>query len=57
MKKEIKIPAELNSAANELAKKYYESEATTNGGVILRLLARFITLDTVLKVLANVIKK
>jgi hypothetical protein len=51
------LPAEINDAAKELAKKYYESEATTNGGLVLRFLARFITLDTILKVVTIVVNK
>lgn len=49
----ITIPSEIKDATNELAKKYSESPATTNAGRVLRFFARFITLDTILKLVAH----
>lgn len=48
-----KLPAAIGSVVDDLAKKYSESPATTNAGRVLRFFARFITLDTVLKLLSH----
>lgn len=47
------LPPEISQAVNELQKKYSESTATTNAGRVLRFFSRFITLDTVLKIIAH----
>jgi hypothetical protein len=54
MKEEI--PLEIKTALNEVAKKYSESKATTNAGVILRFIARFVTPETIIKLFAHKIK-
>lgn len=51
-----KLPKEIEDALKEVSKKYTESEATTNAGRVLRFLARFISLDTLAKVVASKIK-
>jgi hypothetical protein len=47
----------IKGALQEVANKYSESKATTNAGVVLRFLARFITVDTVAKLLSHKLKK
>lgn len=47
------LPPVIGQAVNELTKKYSESEATTGAGRILRFLARFFTVDDVLKMLSH----
>lgn len=47
------LPKEINNVVNDLAKKYSESPATTNAGVVLRFFARHVTLDTLLKLIAH----
>lgn len=54
MKKEI--PTEIKEALNTAAQKYADSPATTNAGRVLRFLARFITVDTVIKIFAHKVK-
>ena len=55
MKKEI--PEEIKDVLNFAAEKYSNSKATTNAGRILRLFARFITVDTVIKLFAYKVHK
>ncbi len=51
--KNNQVPPIINDAVNELAKKYSESKATTNAGRVLRFVARFVTLDTLLKLISH----
>ena len=55
MKKEM--PDEIKDVLNFAAEKYSNSKATTNAGRILRLFARFITVDTVIKLFAHKVHK
>ena len=55
MKKEM--PEEIKDVLNFAAEKYSNSKATTNAGRILRLFARFITVDTVIKLFAHKVHK
>lgn len=57
MTQDQKIPQPIKNAVDELAKKYSESPATTNAGRILRFIARFVTVDTLLKIIAYKSKK
>ena len=52
-----KIDPIIKDALQEVANKYSESKATTNAGVVLRFLARFITVDTIAKILSHKLKK
>lgn len=47
------LPPVIGQAVNELTRKYSESPATTNAGRVLRFLARFVTVDMVLKILTH----
>ena len=47
------IPIEIKNALDSVAKQYSDSPATTNAGRILRFVSRFVTVDTVLKLLAH----
>lgn len=47
------VPPIIDQAVNELAKKYSESPATTNAGRVLRFVARFVTLDVLLKLITH----
>ena len=47
---------DIKKQLNEVAKTYSESKATTNAGVFLRFLARFITVDDVIKLFAYKLK-
>lgn len=49
----IRLPREIKDAVNDVSKKYSESPATTNAGVVLRIFARFVTIDTLLKLLSH----
>jgi hypothetical protein len=51
------IPEEIKDVLNFAAEKYSNSKATTNAGRILRLFARFITVDTVIKLFAHKVHK
>lgn len=53
MTRDQKLPQPIKNAVDELAKKYSESEATTNAGRVLRFIARFVTVDLLLKLLAS----
>jgi hypothetical protein len=50
---EKQIPPVIKAAIDEVAKKYSESPATTNAGLVLRFVARFVTLDMIVKLLAH----
>ncbi|MEN2402303.1 hypothetical protein GKZ90_0021115 [Flavobacterium sp. MC2016-06] len=50
------IPKEIKDLLNVAGQKYSESPATTDAGRVLRFLARFITVDTIIKVLAHKLK-
>jgi len=50
------IPTEITQALNDVLKSYSASPANTNAGRVLRFLARFITVETVIKVLAHKLK-
>lgn len=50
------IPKEIKDAINEVAKKYSESESTTNAGRVLRFFAKFVSVDTVIKLFAHKLK-
>ena len=54
MKKEI--PKEIKDALNEVARKYSDSSSTTNAGRVFRFLAKFITIETVVKIFAHKLK-
>jgi hypothetical protein len=45
------FPIEINLAINELTRKYRLSPVTTEAGWFLRLVSKFIRLDTILKLL------
>lgn len=47
------LPPVIGGALDKLTKAYSESEATTNAGRVLRFLARFVTVDMVLKILTH----
>lgn len=51
MKKEI--PPIIKNALNKAAQEYSQSPATTNAGLILRLFARFVTVETVVKLFSH----
>lgn len=51
------IPPLLEMELNKVASQYSRSPATTNAGVVLRFLARFVTVDTVVKLFAHKLKK
>jgi hypothetical protein len=48
-----KIPEPIKNALNKVAKTYSESQSTTNAGFILRLICRFITPETIIKLFAH----
>jgi hypothetical protein len=48
-----KIPDPIKNALNEVAKTYSESKSTTNAGFILRLICRFVTPETIIKLFAH----
>ena len=47
------IPADLSNLLDEAAKKYSESKATSNAGIVLRFFARFISPSTIIKLFAH----
>jgi hypothetical protein len=47
------MPPLVKVVLDDAAKTYSESKATTNAGFILRFVARFITVDTVIKLFAH----
>lgn len=51
MKKEI--PPVIKDALDKAAQQYSRSEATTNAGRVLRFIARFVSVDTVVKIFAH----
>lgn len=51
-----KMSTEVTQALNEVLKSYSGSTATMGAGRVLRFLARFITVETVFKVLAHKLK-
>lgn len=53
MSQDQKLPQPIKNAVDELTKKYSESPATTNAGKVLRFVARFVTVDLLLKLLAS----
>jgi len=54
MKKEI--PPVIKNVLDNAAKTYSESKATTNAGVVLRFFARFVSVDTVVKLFAHKVR-
>ena len=54
MKKEI--PPVIKTALEKVAQDYTNSEATTNAGRVLRFIARFVTVDTIVKLFAHKLK-
>lgn len=50
------IPKEIENVLNYGAKMYADSPATTNAGRVLRFLAKFVTVDTVVKLFAHKLK-
>ena len=50
------MPPEITNLLEEAAKKYSESKATTDAGVVLRFIARFISPATIIKLFAHKIK-
>lgn len=55
MKKQI--PDVLKNGLQEAATAYSNSKATTNAGVVLRLIARIIPVNLVLQLFAHKLKK
>lgn len=51
MKKEI--PKEIKDGFDQVAKQYSESKATTNAGLILRFICKFIKPSTIMKMVAH----
>jgi len=51
--KDQKIPPVVNVVVDELARKYSESPATTGAGGVLRFFARFVTLNTLIKIIVH----
>ena len=47
------IPYEIKNALDEVAIKYSESESTTNAGWVLRLICKFISPSTIIKMFAH----
>lgn len=48
-----KIPIYIQRGLDEAAKAYSDSPSTTNAGAVLRFLARFISVETVIKLFAH----
>lgn len=44
---------EIQEALNEVAKKYSESPSTTNAGFFLRLICKFVSPSTIIKMFAH----
>jgi len=55
MKKEI--PFYVKHTLDSAAQLYSESKATTNAGRVLRFIARFVSVDTVIKLFAHKLNK
>lgn len=51
--KNTSLPPIVGQVVEELARKYSESPYTTNAGRTLRFFARFVTLDTLVKLVAH----
>ena len=47
------IPQEIKNALNEVAQKYSRSDSTTNAGRFLRFIAKYISVDTIIKIFAH----
>ncbi|MFK7061634.1 hypothetical protein V3Q90_16080 [Flavobacterium oreochromis] len=47
------IPPVIKEVLDTAAKEYSKSPATTNAGRVLRFIARFISVDTVIKLFAH----
>ena len=47
----------IYDALTEVAKKYTESKATTNAGVVLRTIVRFLPVSLIVKLLAAKLSK
>lgn len=54
---EKSIPPFIKDALQGAANKYADSPSTTNAGFVLRFLCRFITVDTIAKLLSHKLKK
>jgi hypothetical protein len=50
---ENQIPQEIKTALDKVAQQYSQSSATTNAGRVLRFFARFVSVDTVIKLFAH----
>lgn len=53
---EDKIPTVIKTALDTAAQQYSQSPATTNAGRVLRFFARFVSVDTVIKLFAHKLK-
>ena len=53
---EDKIPPVIKTALDQAAQQYSQSAATTNAGRVLRFFARFVSVDTVIKLFAHKLK-
>ena len=47
------LPPEIENILNEAARRYAESDATTNAGRVLRFVSRFIKPSTIIKIFAH----
>lgn len=54
---EKQIPPVIKDALQEAATKYSQSEATTNAGRVLRILAKIIPVSFVIQLFAHKLKK
>jgi len=52
-----KIPVEITNLLDEAAKKYSESKATTDAGAVLRFIAKFVSVNTIVKLFAHKLVK
>lgn len=50
---EKEIPPVIKTALDQAAQQYSRSPATTNAGRVLRFFARFVSVDTVIKLFAH----
>lgn len=57
MAQEQKIPQPIKNAVDELVHKYSESKPNTKAGAVLRFIARFVSTDILLKLIAHKSKK
>jgi len=51
------IPTDVADALQKAATAYSESEATTNAGVALRLIAKFVPVSLAVRLFAHLLKK